>query len=234
MSAARRRAWWIALVLPVVLGPPWVWLLGGWSWAPAVGTWTGCVTVALVATCACTDLTWHKIFNWATYPAALWAVGLNLVGTLTHANRIDGPDEPSVLGHVGLLPCLLGFGVCFFLMLLIYRLARGGAGDVKLAAVLGTLFGLERGLYALALTYLVAAVTLLIWVIWTVGPLVLVVGLTRAVGCVLLPRYIGPPNAAQLKLLASPVPLGVFFAVGAIATLLGVERLWLPATLEPR
>jgi prepilin peptidase CpaA len=234
MSAARRRAWWIALLLPAVLGPPWVWLLGGWSVAPAVGTWTGCVTVALVLTCACTDWRWHKIPNWATYPGALWAFGLNLVGTLANAPPIDDPSEPSVLGHVGLLRCLLGFAVCFFLMLLIYRLAGGGAGDVKLAAVLGALFGLERGLYALALTYVAAALTMLVWVIWTVGPLVLVVGLARAVGSVLLPRYIGPPNAAQQRLLGSPVPLGVFFAIGAIATLWGVDRLWLPATVETR
>lgn len=214
------------MLLPAVLGPPWMWLLGGW--AGAVGTWTGFVTVALVLTCAWTDLAWRRIPNWATYPGALWGLGLNLAGTLLHVPPwAAGEEHANTLGNVGLLWSLAGFCVCFFLMLLIYRLARGGAGDVKLAAVLGALLGLDRGLYALALTYLVAAVTLLVWVIWTVGPWVLVTALARAVGSVVLPAYIGPPRAEQLQILSSPVPLGLFFAIGALATLLGVENLWL-------
>jgi prepilin peptidase CpaA len=228
VSKARRRAWWIALVLPALLGPPWVWLIGGLTWAPALGTWTGLVVVALVVTCAFTDVAWRRIPNWATYPGALWALGLNLTGTLIGAHPMDGQDEPSSLGHVGLVRSVVGLSVCFFIMLLIYRLARGGAGDVKLAAVLGGLFGLERGLYCLAVTYIVAAVTLLVWVIWTVGPIVLIGGMARAIGSVLLPARVGPPTAAQLKILASPVPLGLFFAIGALATLLGVEQIWLP------
>jgi prepilin peptidase CpaA len=201
-------------------------ILGGWSVFPALGTWTGCVLVVLVATCAFTDLSWRKIPNWATYPGALWALGLNLCGTLVHANPVD-VEDPSVLGHVGLVRSVAGFSVCFFLMLLIYRLARGGAGDVKLAAVLGALLGVERGLYALAVTYLVAATVILVWVIWTVGPWVLVTGLVRLVGFSLFPGRVAPPSSAQRKVLASPVPLGLFFAIGGLAALLGIERLWL-------
>jgi prepilin peptidase CpaA len=218
------------LVLPAVLGPPWAWLLGGWTaaWAPLLGTWIGFITLALVVTCAYTDLSWRKIFNWATYPALLWAFGLNLAGTLFHLPEIADPDGPGFVGHVGLVGCLGGFAVCFFLMMLVYRLAKGGAGDVKLAAVLGALLGVERGLYALALTYIVAGVVLTLWLIWTVGPLAIVVGLLRKVGSFLLPAYIAGPDPERFRMLASPVPLGLFFAIGTVATLLGVERLWLP------
>jgi hypothetical protein len=73
----------------------------------------------------------------------------------------------------------------------------------------------------------VAGVVLTIYLIWTVGPLVIVVGLLRKVGSILLPAYVAPPNTEQFRVLASPVPLGLFFAVGTVATLLGVERLWL-------
>src|SRR5262249_45056480 len=156
------------------LAPLWVRAVGRPEAAPFLGTWAGLVLALLVAACACTDLAWRKIPNWATYPALLWAVLLNAFAALAPGvagapawpgvdPTLHGAGAPGLLGHVGLGWCLLGAVACFVVMFFIYRLAGGGAGDVKLAAALGALLGLEGGLTALVFTYIAAGVAALAW-----------------------------------------------------------------------
>jgi Flp pilus assembly protein protease CpaA len=228
MAPGRRCAWLAGLALPALVGPVWVLALDH-SPRSLPATWTGMVVVALVVTCACTDLIWRKIPNWATYPAVLWALGINAVGTLRGEPPVEGMGETVAvgpLGYVGFGRCLLGLAACFGVMFLVYRLSRGGAGDVKLAAALGALLGPERGFFALLCTFIVAGVVVAAWVVWTVGPLVLVKALGRLVGSFLLPWHVAPPSVEQRGLLRSPVPLGLFFAIGALTILSGVEPVW--------
>jgi len=116
--------------------------------------------------------------------------------------------------------------VCFTVMFFIYRLAGGGAGDVKLATALGALLGIEDGIGALICAYLFAAVTMLCWAIWTVGPLHLAASLGRRIGSFLLPFWVAPPNAEQEQLLHRKVPLSLFFALGTVLIWTGWPQTW--------
>src|SRR5262249_60688054 len=125
-----RRAWQVALLAPLALGPAWMLLVGDLNLGPA-GTLSGLILLLLGGTCACTDLRWRKIFNWATYSAFLWALVLNGGATLLQVVAPASPlvaAEGSPLGHVGLTGCLFGAGRCFFILVLIYPMAGGGAG----------------------------------------------------------------------------------------------------------
>ena len=232
-AQSRRRAWLVALAMPPTLGLGWA--IGADQWFPShiLGTLTGFVLLVLLGVCTYKDLTQAKIPNWATYPAFLWALAINVAASLWEpfeqtAGEGAGPTKTWVrlLGAVGLDQCLLGAVVCFGIMLFVYRLAGGGAGDVKLAAAIGALLGVERGLNVLIVSYIVAAVAIMSWVIWTNGPVPLLKAVGRLVGSFFLPLWIARPNPEDQKLLQSPVPLAVFFAVGTLAVVGGVTIEW--------
>ena len=133
------------------------------------------------------------------------------------------PVGPTYLGAVGLPQSLSGAALCFFLMLICYQLARGGAGDVKLATAIGALLGVRDGLLALAFSYVFAGVVIITWSIWAQGPFVLASSLLRRIGAFFLPALVFPPSEDQQALLRKPVPLAAFFAVGTLAVLLGAH-----------
>lgn len=223
----RRLAWLAALLAPAVLGPVWVLTVGRLLPGRVPGTLAGFVAVALLLTCSATDLRWHKIPNWATYPAFLWALLLNGLALLTAGPPAEnGEASAGWLGAVGLGRSLAGAAVCFTIMFFIYRLAGGGAGDVKLATALGALMGVEDGVSILICTYLLAAVAMLSWAIWTVGPLHLAASLGRRIGAFLLPLWVAPPSAEQEKLLHRKVPLALFFTLGAALVWTGWPQSW--------
>ena len=68
-----------------------------------------------------------------------------------------------MLGGVGIGQSLAGAGLCFLITLAGYHMSGRGAGDVKLAAVLGALLGIEYGVFAVAYSYIVAAVAIIVW-----------------------------------------------------------------------
>src|SRR5262245_6999996 len=76
----KRNCWYAALVLPFVLGP--VWCLAWSSQSHWLGTFSGLVLLAVLGTCAVTDVRGHRIYNWATYSAFLWALLINIVGSI--------------------------------------------------------------------------------------------------------------------------------------------------------
>jgi prepilin peptidase CpaA len=233
MAPNRRRAWLLALAAPLILGPIWA-LAVGWTQRP-IGTLTDLVVILLLATCTYTDLRYRKIPNWATYSAFLWAVVINGIASATgwvpDPTEVDASSGFSWMGFlfhgsVGLAGCLIGAGLCFFIMIFIYEMAGGGAGDVKLVTALGGLFGVERSLQALIYSYIVAGVIIISWSIWMVGPSFLVKALARKIGSFILPRWVEKPSAEQDKLLKLPVPLSLFFALGAVPVLVGMEQPW--------
>jgi prepilin peptidase CpaA len=194
------------------------------------GKVAGLVILLLIAVCSVTDLRFRKVPNWATYPAVLWALllaaGKSFLGS--DAAPAEGKPPPLVdaLAIVGLEEALQGAVVCFVIMLFVYQLTGGGAGDVKLAVALGVLLGMERGLSALIYSYIIGAAAILIWAVWTVGPLVLLRSLGRKLGSFFLPRWVAPPSAEQQTLLQTKVPLSAFFASGALIVLFGGDFRW--------
>lgn len=183
------------------------------SVAGSLGTLSGLVLLSMLVASSVTDLSRRKIFNWATYSAAAWAFAINVLGAFAFTTE---------LGAIGIRQSLLGFGACFGVMLFAYCLARGGAGDVKLAAAIGALVGVEQGLLAIAVSYVLAGVAILAWSVWTQGPLQLLAAMGRFFGSMLLPMWVSAPSKTDRVLLQKPIPLAGFFAVGTLIVVLGI------------
>ena len=167
----------------------------------------------LLVVSSCTDLSWRKIFNWTTYCAVAWALAINC------AHRFDSIPQ---LGAIGLRQSLLGFAGCFVIMLFVYSLARGGAGDFKLAAAIGSLIGFEDGILVIATSYVIAGATILLWSVCARGPIRLLVAMGRLLGSAALPRWIRRPDQMDNLLLLKQIPLAPFFAAGTLAVVGGL------------
>lgn len=76
-----------------------------------------------------TDLKYQKIYNWSTFPVAIFGI---LYNTLTHLPSFNGFINSATGLVVGL--ALLGW---------VYRLGGCGGGDVKFLGAIGALLGYE-------------------------------------------------------------------------------------------
>jgi prepilin peptidase CpaA len=124
--------------------------------------------LVLTAIATATDLAYHKIYNWTTYPGIVAGLAVNL---LEH-----GWDEPG-----GLRDSLFGFALCGTVMLVAFVFFNIGGGDVKLMAMQGAFLGVERGIEALLWTFVLGGVVGLSILIWRVGVFKLVTGTVRHV-----------------------------------------------------
>jgi len=219
-SPGRWVFWAMALIVPPCVWPLWVRFVGA---GPPAGTFASLILTLLLVTCSVTDLSHHRIPNWATYSGLAWALAINLAVWA----RVGNSRTPELLGAVGLQDSLEGAAACFGLMYAVYHVAGGGAGDVKLATVIGALLGARLGLFALALTYVVAGVTAFLVAVWVVGPFRLVAGLLRKLGSGLAPGRIVPPDPVQVRILSYPVPLAAFFSAGTVLAIASRETQWL-------
>ena len=209
----RRRAWFISLMMPAVVGPMWVvaWSQTGHTSVRPWETIAGFVLVAAVLTAATTDLLWRRIPNWITYSAACWGI---LLATYVTISKIE--DGQSRVASIGIGNSLFGGAALFFVAWLIFSITQSGAGDVKLAAAIGALVGPGEGMDVMMYSFVVAGFSILGWSILRFGPTLIVVTLGRSIGHFFFPRFIEGPSERQRRLMAAPVPLAPFFAVGAI------------------
>jgi Flp pilus assembly protein protease CpaA len=230
-SHRNRYGWMLAMAIPSVLAPLWVMI---WRIIPhPLTTTSGLFAALLLITCTITDLRRKKIHNWATYSAMLWALGVNAFATFGLAERTEWLDGtlgvdlvgPAFLGAVGFGESFTGAFVCFATVLIAFNMARGGAGDVKLAAALGALLGVRLGILAVSLSYIVAAASILIRSIFDHGGRRVLIAFARQVGSVILPNLVLPPTRDELRLLHTPMPLAPSFAIGTLLVLAGVVRL---------
>lgn len=118
--------------------------------------------LVLVAIAAVTDVLWHRIFNWNTYPGML--LGLSLRGALE--------------GWSATQEGLRGLVVCGGILLLCAAMFPIGGGDAKLIAMMGSFLGMDLGLEAVLWTFILAGVLAVAWLIWQFG----VSGIARACG----------------------------------------------------
>ena len=147
-DAGRALAWKLAFFVPLLIC-----LVSVWSPVPPTSVWwtaSGLLLLVLMATISVTDLLWCRIPNWATYSAFAWGLAIN-----AYASTAGDESLRQSLGAVGLQQSLLGALIPFGVMLVIFSLTGGGAGDVKLFAALGTLLG--PGATAMAFLYTAVA-----------------------------------------------------------------------------
>jgi Flp pilus assembly protein protease CpaA len=218
MTLTKKQCWYAALALPLVVGP--VWCLAWSQMNHWLGTLAGLVLLAVLATCAVTDVRGNRIYNWATYSAFLWALAINLAATFWPSM------PPTWLGGVGIGKSLAGGGLCFLITLAGYHMSLRGAGEVKLAAAIGALLGVQYGVFAVAYSYIVAAVAIIIWSTWVNGPLTIVKAFARTIGKVLGPLWPFPPSSSDTELLLRPIPLGPYFAIGTLLVVLELVPVW--------
>jgi prepilin peptidase CpaA len=228
LNLTSKQRWAAALLFPLVIGP--IWCLAWHGYGGRLGTLSGVVLLGALVTSAITDFNRQRIYNWTTYSTFLWAVVINVVAsaathgsvpltpTIEHAEVIG----PSLLGGVGIGECLAGAAVCFLITMFGYDLSGGGAGDVKLAAAIGSLLGVHDGAFAVACSYIVAAIAIILWSTWKNGPLALVKAGIRTLGRVLGPLWPFPSTTEDKSLLMTPVPLGPYFAIGTLLVVLGL------------
>jgi prepilin peptidase CpaA len=225
-NMTQKSRWAVALLFPLVVGP--VWCLAWHAYGGRIGTLAGLVLLATLITSAITDFNRQRIYNWTTYSALLWALAINIV--VTTAAGHDGSLLPSLepasvvgppmLGGVGIGECLAGAALCFVVTLFGYDLSGGGAGDVKLATVIGALLGVHAGIFAIAYSYVVAAVAIIAWTTWKFGPLALVRAGFQKLGRLLGRLWPFPNTSQDHEILMTPVPLGPYFAIGTLLVVL--------------
>ena len=109
MTMTKQTCWLAALALPLVVGP--VWCLVWSSQNHWLGTLAGLVLLAVLAACTVTDVRSHRIFNWATYSAFLWAILINIAASAWPST------PPAWLGGVGIGQSLGGAALCFLITL---------------------------------------------------------------------------------------------------------------------
>ncbi|MGD9637265.1 MAG: prepilin peptidase [Pirellulales bacterium] len=218
VTITKEQCWTAAMAFPLLAAPV------AWMYGAPSGHWLttlcGLILVAVLFTCAATDLRGHRIYNWATYSAFLWAVMINLVASI-------GPGEPPAwVGAIGIGQSLGGAALCFLITFAGYQMSGRGAGDVKLGAVIGALLGVHGGVFAVAYSYIVAAVAIILWSAWASGPTAIVKAGLRTIGKVLGPLWPFPPTAADSALLLRPIPLGPYFAIGTLLVVLELVPTW--------
>jgi prepilin peptidase CpaA len=99
---------------------------------------------AITAVAAFTDLRTKKLPNWLTVPSFV-------VGLLFHV--VAGAIHEGLSGAAhGLLFALAGFATGFSILLGLWLIGGGGAGDVKLMGALGAWLGFKTTLYVFFLS----------------------------------------------------------------------------------
>lgn len=118
--------------------------------------------LSLLVVAAVTDLRWHRVYNWITYPGMLIAVAANAVATFA------GNESWGLVGVGDSITGLLG---CGFLMLVCYVFFPGGVGggDVKLIAMIGAFLGPYRGFEAALWTFVLGGCVALVAIVWRLG-----------------------------------------------------------------
>ena len=212
---SRQLLWLTAAISPLIIAPVWFSTAGNLTetWLGPVQTFGGLLLLMLLAATTYSDLTRRKIYNWVTYTTLAWAIAINLL-----------PDVQTS-GAIGLFSSLYGAAACFAIMLIPYSLARGGAGDVKLATAIGALIGIDGGLLAIAFAYIIAAIFIVGWSVWTKGPLRLMLALVKRLGSRWFPRLLTAPDEQDKLLLDQPIPLAGFFAVATLIVVFDVPAI---------
>lgn len=177
-----------------------------------------CLTlgVALIVA-SVTDIRHRKIYNWTTYP--LVVTGIAFAALVDIGSQLG--YNAGWVGSIGLVESLSGVTVCGAITFVAYIASRGGAGDVKLAAGVGSLLGPEMGTAIIAAAYIAAALFVLAssCLDGSVGRVVW--GLLRCISNWFTP-LLPPPSSSQREELSKTIPLAGFFAFGTLVVMVWV------------
>lgn len=230
-AAPKTRPWRTAWLLPLLVAVPWLVLMRGVGTTTFYAGLAGMLFCLLGTTATITDLLWRRIYNWATYPAIVWLLGLQLVVAVvpepvtvadpsfrawSAASESVAQTIPTLFALPALGDSIVGLVLGFGVMFVLYSIFGGGAGDLKLMTAYGALLGANQVLMTLAFGYILAGVVAGCYLLWVIGVRGMMVGIAHFMG--LLPRdYEVDP--AWKATLAKRMPMAPFFTVGAIIAL---------------
>lgn len=218
---SRTWAWRWAVILPLLLGVPWLMLCRGLGAPAEIATVRGLLLVLLLSAAVVTDLLRRRIYNWTTYATLGWVVVLELLTVvLGGASGAEGETRvsPAIVSALGMLPwrdSLMGFAAGFSILFILYNLFRGGAGDLKLVAVLGALVGMNTIVEILIYSYILAGIFAACLMVGVAGPGNMLSFALRGVG-------IGGPASGSANVsncLKRQVPMAPFIAGGTLLAL---------------
>ncbi len=198
----------------LAITPVWTFFLFGT--VAFFGTVSGLLLTLVLTVSTYTDARWRRIPNWVTYTAFGWALVLNSLASVT-------TTEMGILGTVGLTDAVIGAVVCFGLMMLLYACNMGGAGDVKLAAVIGALLGLPLALNVLLWTYVSAAVVIACYLALCLLLRCMARNKYTRRWLLLFPHTLVAVCTDLKLILKQPVPMAVFFTIGTLIVLAGEQ-----------
>lgn len=231
---SRSLQWLASMLLPLLLVP-----VSFLTWDRATypyGTLCGLVFLVFSITCLITDCRWQKIYNWATYPALVWGILINVTAlilpvTLADSHRMPDVAEnlsfvgPPFLGAIGIGESVLGATVFLIGASIISGITRFGGGDIKMMTVIGAYLGAKEAFFAVVLAYLLAGTLSLAMLLFRVGIFRLSGFVLIWLGHTLLPLAFSKPELGEAEFLAQPIPIGGFLAAGAIIAM-GPLSLW--------
>ena len=175
------------------------------------------ILLLLLLVATITDWRVGKIFNWTVYPGILLALGANALGSVIQIDE-RWADQADVLGLVGFGDSLAGFAACGAVMLVCYVLFAGGVGggDLKLLAMIGAFWGLQRGLEAMLWTLVIGGCLALIRLVWQIGAGRLVAQSAKYVWQILRTGIASVPNEEERRLLKTPLNLAPSAALAVL------------------
>lgn len=173
------------------------------------GTSLGFILFVLCVWTAYTDFFARKISNVAVYSAFV-----AVVAEILWANASG--EDAKLIGCVGLASSALGAALCFLIPFVPYLAGQGGAGDVKLAAVVGCALGASEGLLTISVAYVVAFV-------WAL----LDMAIRKAALCLRMAR----DEQAGTSTWKRSIPMAPSFLIAVVATTTGLCQRALSAPL---
>jgi Flp pilus assembly protein protease CpaA len=174
--------------------------------------WTA-VMLLLASVAAVTDMLWHRIYNWNTYPGIVLALAVSGLATLSGIAEDRSHPWTRLVGWIEFGDSLTGFLACGLVMLVCFVFFQIGGGDVKLLAMLGAFLGWEDGISTLLWTFVLGGAMGLVLLVWRVGAATLVVRCLRHLLWTLRLRTISALTDEERKQLEPPL----FLAPNALA-----------------
>jgi len=164
------------------------------------------------------DLKWHRIPNRLNLAGVTTALGLSLLCSLS---EWSGQMEwyRSWVTTVTVSRSLAGLVLAGLLPLLLYVAGSGGAGDVKLAWVMGGFLGSAAGCQSVILGYLLAGIWGLFVFIWSGRCWAAARIYLRSVGYRLWPQRVAQPSREEWGQFSNADPMAPFLLAGTIVTI---------------
>ena len=156
----------------------------------------------LLAIAAATDIARHEIYNWNTYPGIAAGIALSYAGLGLFPAGVEGGTAAA-----------FGFLACGLIMLTAFVFFEIGGGDVKMMAMIGAFFGVERGIEVLLWTFSIGFVVGVSIVIWQTGIIELMKKTFEHARIVVTTRQFVPLTESERK----PLKRGLFLAPSALA-----------------